>query len=66
MFAINVDLEKCEGCGDCVEICPSEILTVVEDGGKKFAKVTGSEDDCIGCMACEDACEDGALTVTEK
>ena len=66
MFAINIDLEKCEGCGDCVEICPSEILAVMEEGSKKFAKVTGSEDDCIGCMACEDACEDGALTVTEK
>jgi len=66
MFAINIDLEKCEGCGDCVEICPSELLAVVEEGGKKFAKVTGSEDDCIGCMACEDACEDGAMSVTEK
>jgi len=66
MFAINIDLAKCEGCGDCVEICPSEILAVMEEGDKKFAKVTGSEDDCIGCMACEDACEDGALTVTEK
>ncbi len=65
MFAITIDLAKCEGCGDCVEICPSEILAVAEEGGKKFAKAA-NEDDCIGCMACEDACEDGALTVTEK
>ncbi len=65
MFAINIDLEKCEGCGDCVDICPSEVLSVMEEGGKKFAKVS-NEEECIGCMACEDACEDGALTVTEK
>jgi NAD-dependent dihydropyrimidine dehydrogenase PreA subunit len=65
MFAINIDLEKCEGCGDCVEICPSEVLSVVEENGKKFAKVS-NEEECIGCMACEDACEEGSLTVTEK
>ena len=26
MFVPTVDKNKCEGCGECVEVCPVEVL----------------------------------------
>jgi NAD-dependent dihydropyrimidine dehydrogenase PreA subunit len=65
MYIITIDVDKCQGCGDCVENCPNEIFTVVEEDGKKYAMVSGDPDECIGCLSCEAECEEGAVTVTE-
>lgn len=64
MFIITIDIEKCQGCGDCVEICPLEAISLVEENGKKYAMYSGDPDDCIGCMSCE-TCEEGAVMITE-
>lgn len=52
-----VDKEKCDGCGTCVESCPSEAIKM-EDG-----KAEVKQDECIDCNACEDACTTGAIKV---
>jgi NAD-dependent dihydropyrimidine dehydrogenase PreA subunit len=65
MYTIQVDLEKCQGCGDCVDICPVEVLEVRQEDGKEFAFFKGGEDDCIGCLACETECPEGAMSVVE-
>lgn len=52
-----VDQEKCEGCGDCVESCPSEAIEIVE--GKAQVK----EDDCADCGACVDECPTEAISI---
>ncbi len=65
MYVIAIDVEKCQGCGDCVETCPGEVLAIAEEGGKKYAMVKGNPDDCLGCFSCQETCEEGAITVTE-
>jgi ferredoxin len=65
MYLISIDVEKCQGCGDCVDTCPSELLAVVEEGGKKHAVSKDNRDDCLGCFACQEICAEGALAVTE-
>jgi NAD-dependent dihydropyrimidine dehydrogenase PreA subunit len=65
MYIVNIDIDKCEGCGDCVEVCPVELLELVEEDGKKYASFIGDANDGIGCMASEEECPDGAITVTE-
>ena len=30
-FFITVDTDKCNGCGDCIPVCPAEVLDVVEN-----------------------------------
>ena len=52
-----IDLEKCTGCGLCVEICPSDTLSLV-DGQ---ARVTGQES--LGCDQCAAVCPVGAVRV---
>lgn len=65
MYIITIDIEKCEACGDCVDTCPSEVIAVVEENGKKYAEYSGDPDDCLGCYSCEEVCEEGAVTITE-
>lgn len=52
-----VDVEKCEGCGDCVDVCPTEAITI-EDG-----KAVINEEDCADCGACEPVCPTEAITL---
>ena len=65
MFVVTIDQELCEACGDCVDTCPSELIVLTEEDGKKYAIFSGSPDDCSGCLSCEASCEDEAITVTE-
>ena len=53
-----IDKEKCEGCGDCVEVCPTSCIQMVD----KLAVV--KEDECIDCVACADECEQVAITMS--
>ena len=35
-FFITIDTEKCNGCGKCVEVCPSNVLFTGEDENDPF------------------------------
>ena len=54
---IKVDIEKCIGCGTCVETCPFKFRTVVD------GKVVVDADQCIGCGRCIKTCPQGAISV---
>jgi len=30
-FIISIDHEKCDGCGDCIPVCPNGVLELVVD-----------------------------------
>ena len=60
MYKIEVDVEKCIGCGDCVDVCPSDVYEMKEE---KSVPVNAEE--CIGCESCVETCEQEAITVTE-
>lgn len=60
MPKVEVDLDKCNGCGTCVEVCP---VAVFELKGDKSVVV--DEDACLVCMACEVQCPEAAIKVTE-
>jgi len=55
-----VDEEKCEGCEECVDVCPVEVFEMV-DG--KSSPVNAEE--CLGCESCVEVCEPGAISVEE-
>lgn len=61
MYVITIDVDTCQGCGDCVATCPADMFEVRD--GK--AIVVGDSDDCLGCEACVNACETNSITISE-
>ena len=60
MYKIEVDKEKCIGCGECVDICPVDVYEMEDE-----KSVPVNEEECIGCESCIEVCEQDAITVTE-
>ncbi|MEX0774206.1 MAG: hypothetical protein WD042_00690 [Phycisphaeraceae bacterium] len=53
----KVDLEKCEGCKECVETCATGCIEMVDD------KAVVKEEECCECAACIDSCQSSALSM---
>lgn len=60
MYNVEVNAEKCVGCGECVDICPVEVFELQDE---KSVPVNAEE--CLGCESCIEVCEEGAITVEE-
>ena len=59
-YVSRVDEDACIACGDCVELCPFEALTLGE-----YAAVV-DEDLCMGCGVCATHCVQEALTLVRE
>lgn len=57
-ITVKIELERCDGCGDCVEQCPMNVFQIVD--GKSQAV---NEDRCIECRLCETVCPQLAISV---
>ncbi len=55
-MTIQIDQEKCTGCGECLAVCPFEALSLVQ--GKAVV-----HDACTLCGACIEVCEPAALSL---
>jgi len=58
----TIDLERCDGCGDCVRHCKHDVFTVVN---RKLV-VARPENCVVGCKACGWVCPLGAITHPSK
>ncbi len=52
------DIDNCIGCGACVNICPTNALTMVDETNENPPKrvITQQADACIFCGNCEAGC----------
>ena len=57
-MAVKVNLKKCTGCGNCVEICPVSAIKIE----KEKAVIS---DECVECGACVNECPSEALELPE-
>lgn len=53
---LEIDYDKCTGCGDCVSKCPNQAVSLVD--GKP---VMVHPEDCDYCTNCEEICTSGAI-----
>ncbi len=54
-MAAEVKPELCEGCGSCVETCPSNAIELCD------GKAVVDPEICADCGACVDACPTQAI-----
>ncbi len=59
-YDVVVDAEKCEGCEECIEVCPVDVF---EMEAEKSVPVNAEE--CLGCESCVEVCDTEAITITE-
>jgi electron transport complex protein RnfB len=59
-FVTAVDEEECMGCGDCIDRCPMEALSMQDE----IAVMDANR--CIGCGLCISACSTGALRLEAR
>jgi len=53
----RVNVQMCDGCGMCSDVCPAEAITV-----SNVAVIDA--DKCIGCEACVSECPRGAISMS--
>lgn len=61
---VNVDHEKCNGCGLCVDICSDAVFEMID--GKAIANKANSIFGCIACGQCMAICPKDAIEVTGR
>ncbi|MBS3736993.1 MAG: ferredoxin family protein [Candidatus Bipolaricaulota bacterium] len=62
---VEIDDDRCKGCGLCIEACPQDVLEFSDDfnsSGYNYVTPENPED-CIGCGFCGKVCPDVAITV---
>ena len=58
VVTLNLDQEKCVGCGICLVVCPHEVLSM--NNGHAMIQ---DRDSCMECGACSRNCPSEAVTV---
>ena len=58
VVTLELDAEKCTGCGICIDVCPHEVF---EMEGRKVKII--NRDSCIECGGCYRNCPAGAISV---
>ena len=58
---INIDQEKCTGCGICVPDCPEGALQVIDGKARLVGDLL-----CDGLGACLNSCPENAISVEER
>jgi len=66
MNKVTFTVDRCKGCGLCVEACPKKILEIAKDvlnaKGYHPARMTEQEK-CIACAMCAMMCPDCVIKV---
>ncbi len=58
MVWIQIDESKCDGCGECMDICPSAVFDIVDE-----KCVATNIDECVECCSCVEICQSDAIEV---
>lgn len=64
---LNFDLERCKGCGLCIDACPKDVLTLSKDkANSRGYAIVISENivACTACTSCAKICPDSVISIS--
>lgn len=61
---LEVDPNKCIGCGNCVRTCPSRLISIETHEDEKIVMFSSGR--CIYCGRCAAACPEKAIRITHE
>ena len=56
-FNMEIEKDKCAGCGLCEQVCPNQTIRELEDGTRKIVNK-----ECLVCRDCESVCPVNAIS----
>jgi ferredoxin len=60
---IRLSPRQCQGCWECVQVCPEEVLVKMDRTRHPHVHIRNSQA-CSGCKKCVRACEHAAIEYT--
>ena len=63
-FLPEIDQTSCTKCGQCLEVCPVDALTFVQDASSR--RVQLDQETCLGCGLCVKVCPNDALSLEKR
>lgn len=65
---LSIDIERCKGCGLCVEACPNELLEIADEPNASGCYPAGLANPaaCTACGLCATVCPDAAIAVYKE
>jgi len=61
---IEIDQERCKGCGLCINACPANVIRFSEEfNSKGYHPAEYIGEGCIACQFCYYTCPDVCITV---
>ncbi len=68
-FIPQIELERCNGCGKCVNVCPVEAMTLISANDPHRPKIRAAklnEDLCLGCGVCVRTCPTDGISMKSR
>lgn len=68
LLRMNVNFERCKGCGLCVPVCPKKIIVIQSEKLNAKGYYTSrciDDEKCISCCRCAIMCPDSAITIKD-